>query len=976
MRCYCGSTRCVDNDSLDGVEEYDDVEDVEDEDDDDDDNDDFPEQKGEQPDRIMEFVNMLSDVVDNFDEVTQPLQKHICDVMGGCDGHGQPSGLDGLNTAQAVVNPNGLPLPIKAQDGAEDSTIKAQGGAEDSELIKDEGLKRNQSFNGAAKTKTADSTTAKKSKSSSKPKEEDRYKLVHVTVTALALSGLTVETKSKKTSKGNNESASKSNNGTSMTPINAILSIAKQTTSSDCAIYTHIPSMPVVRDPVKGGGNTSSSSNGSKKNTKTRQHLLAVWPTENDPTEEEEENKVAAVELSEDMKLLEKATPNAQLGSLISSVAFTRLIGISRFSSTAANGVDGAEAYEQESSSSYYHSSKGGKKYKSGRSSSELATSTKKKKGDIKTTYMPSLVEFRVCIMRDNSEIIPVGVARVAVSGDERDVEMTIPVVQEYWKSVKHLSKKNAVADDKHLTGSDTTANHSNNSTLDCARFKGAKKESYRLEPDSFLRIRLQIHSDPQERSFSYPVFNPRVSSNDYIPKGEEHGQLSHALRKKYKAHVKSEKQLKSLKSASSSVVVVSSSSRTVDGMSHGSKKDGHNDKTKETSEVTESPSCDESSFGGSTVGGVNPLDPAAHAVLNNVPQDTNVTGNKPHILEDEDNKMDVEVAATALAAGTIATVALTKQNSNGSSTSKKSKANNSAVASSGDQPELQGCCSTIGDNDDEESPEKCDIDEFTQSANCIDSNVDDTSIQVQSCSNVCSGMEPELDESHELSYNDVFNNHLDQVQASEDESQSIANLDQGIDDTEENKHIDPYGVMVHITSNMPNTTEESFQKTDQAVVVKEVVSCDNSVRHVHDVSEINHTVSLMDEDIDERNVSKNRDIDVALTCQGGDDDIGNGIEIDDVEYFRFQDHEDLESRGEPVAILPDCNEDVPLACDGDDSLVILPGCDEDESLPSRKKCEENLLVAIEEKEDSTTTMGKSKKGKKWGKMLKKALLD
>ncbi|KAL3791697.1 hypothetical protein HJC23_003954 [Cyclotella cryptica] len=111
-------------------------------------------------------------------------------------------------------------------------------------------------------------------------------------------------------------------------------------------------------------------------------------------------------------------------------------------------------------------------------------------------TISPSILHLRVCVMRDDrDDILPVGVAKVLISGWEpRDVELAVPVRPEYYKSISDLTKKlNTKPPQSKWESFKSFALEDEDDVLSCVRFRGFKNETYRLEKDSFLRIRLKI---------------------------------------------------------------------------------------------------------------------------------------------------------------------------------------------------------------------------------------------------------------------------------------------------------------------------------------------------------------------------------------------------------------------------------------------------------------------------------------------------
>ncbi|KAL7482042.1 hypothetical protein ACHAW6_007730 [Cyclotella cf. meneghiniana] len=116
-------------------------------------------------------------------------------------------------------------------------------------------------------------------------------------------------------------------------------------------------------------------------------------------------------------------------------------------------------------------------------------------------TFSPSTLHLRVCVKRDDrDDILPVGVAKVLISGWEpRDVELALPVRPEYYKSLADLTKKlDTKPPQSKWESLKSFALEDEDDALSFVRFRGFKIETYHLEKDSFLRIRLKIARDAQ----------------------------------------------------------------------------------------------------------------------------------------------------------------------------------------------------------------------------------------------------------------------------------------------------------------------------------------------------------------------------------------------------------------------------------------------------------------------------------------------
>eukprot|EP00804_Cyclotella_cryptica_P020900 CCRYP_011494-RA/>CCRYP_011494-RA protein AED:0.24 eAED:0.24 QI:0/-1/0/1/-1/1/1/0/1178 len=138
-------------------------------------------------------------------------------------------------------------------------------------------------------------------------------------------------------------------------------------------------------------------------------------------------------------------------------------------------------------------------------------------------TVSPSILHLRLCIKReDREDILPVGVAEVPLSGwENRDVELAVPVKPEYYKSFSDLTKKlNTKPPQSKWESLKTFVLEDDDDVLSRVRFKGFKNESYRLEKDSCIRIRLKITSDPEEQQSH---LSAHVSASDVAINSESH---------------------------------------------------------------------------------------------------------------------------------------------------------------------------------------------------------------------------------------------------------------------------------------------------------------------------------------------------------------------------------------------------------------------------------------------------------------------
>ncbi len=472
-----------------------------------------------------QFFSMVTDAADQFDMAAGPVLDTVSKFMGRC------MNLDALEYENTVVDSvNSERDEVYSRGAAEVSIVSADSIASnkcddenseqslhdeiDSVLVGENSLASVELNLQPSKEPLhafKDVGSLRQNSKEMKEKEKFRYKdgvgqfkEVHVAVTALALSGLTVQSKSKKFNIDENS-------------VKAVLSVLRPTTSSDHTIYTHIPSLVAVRDPIK-----SAIENGQPiAKPLKKHHLLAAWPFESTPIrwEENETKHVQVMDGSYECagEKIFQNVPNKRLGALASSIGFSRLIGVTKFSSTAScDEYNGSNFPGQE---------------------------------EHKYTFIPSVVELRICIMKENREILPVGVAKVVISGEEQDAELTVPVIQDYWSSFNEFVRNE---DQSSGNASSIGLKKEGRKSKSFVRFKSAKEEIYSLEPNSFLRIRLQVRSTRQERNSPYPPANLGLSilTPNYIPKGKEFGKLSLVLRKRYKKHLKAEKRLQSLKFA------------------------------------------------------------------------------------------------------------------------------------------------------------------------------------------------------------------------------------------------------------------------------------------------------------------------------------------------------------------------------------------------------------------------------------------
>ena len=186
-----------------------------------------------------------------------------------------------------------------------------------------------------------------KAKPAIEPSKEINAKFAQVTITALALSGLSIKCNGRK----------KQEYTDAFPPVHVILSVFAPCGKS----FTQIPSMNVVRDPTRNEVRTKKS---------VKHHAIGLWDT----SAEEE---------------------STSTGYHKSSVSFSRLAGFSTSES------------------------------------------------DVEVRVSPSMLHLRVCIKREGSEeLLPIGVAKVLVSGGPREKELAIPLKPEYYKSMEELIKK------------------------------------------------------------------------------------------------------------------------------------------------------------------------------------------------------------------------------------------------------------------------------------------------------------------------------------------------------------------------------------------------------------------------------------------------------------------------------------------------------------------------------------------------------
>jgi len=125
----------------------------------------------------------------------------------------------------------------------------------------------------------------------------------------------------------------------------------------------------------------------------------------------------------------------------------------------------------------------------------------------------PTMVHLRVCIKRDGSEeLLPVGVAKVLFNGRQRNIELTVPLRPEYFKSMNDLVKRlKAKPPESKWQAFKNFVLEDEEEVMTYARFKGFKNETYRLEKDAFIRINLNVAPDAKNQLsswFSFPLLN------------------------------------------------------------------------------------------------------------------------------------------------------------------------------------------------------------------------------------------------------------------------------------------------------------------------------------------------------------------------------------------------------------------------------------------------------------------------------------
>lgn len=259
------------------------------------------------------------------------------------------------------------------------------------------------------------------------PSKELHAKFAQITVTALALTGLSIKTKVK--SQGKEEHP----------PVRIVLSVMKNDTTSETKPFINIPSLRVVKDP---------SQEELRKKNSIKYNVMGVWDI---------------------------ASAHEQTRS---TVSFSKLVGL-----TSAEGDAQTEPTD--------------------------------------INMPPSTIHLRVCIKRDDSEeLLPIGVAKVLISSP-RDRQLAIPLRPEYYRSMEELVKKlNAKPPESKWESLKTFVLEDEEEILTCARFKGFKNETYRLENDSLLRLNVTVTPEAQaERSWPfdwapYPLLNAFLSMN------------------------------------------------------------------------------------------------------------------------------------------------------------------------------------------------------------------------------------------------------------------------------------------------------------------------------------------------------------------------------------------------------------------------------------------------------------------------------
>ncbi|KAL3764770.1 hypothetical protein ACHAWO_009585 [Cyclotella atomus] len=248
------------------------------------------------------------------------------------------------------------------------------------------------------------------------PSKELSAKFAKITVTALAITGLSVKTeKMKSQSKGVNP------------PVRVVLSVMKNDTTSETKPFINIPSLHVVKDP--------SQDDVCEKNS-TKHNVIGVWDI---------------------------VQQDSTTGHTNSSVSFSKLVGLT--------GVESGAQTEPTD-----------------------------------MNMPPSTIHLRVCIKRDDSEeLLPIGVAKVLISSP-RDRQLAIPLRPEYYKSMDELVKKlNAKLPQSKWETIKTFVLEDEEEVLTCARFKGFKNESYRLENDSLLRLNVTVTPEAQDKPGPLP---------------------------------------------------------------------------------------------------------------------------------------------------------------------------------------------------------------------------------------------------------------------------------------------------------------------------------------------------------------------------------------------------------------------------------------------------------------------------------------
>lgn len=330
--------------------------------------------------------------------------------------------------------------------------------------------------------------------------QKQQFPLVHVTVTILGLTGVAVQRVPLRRSLFGSKHVTKEARKGDQKLVKAVVSFSRNTTASNIFVHTHVPSLPMLEVPSDQGiaaDTDGFTPRGKRRSSQTgfpTTRLLAAWPAAvhaeaNNGNSGEGEGS---------------GVHSSDNNCSHSSFSFSRVIQCEQYVNPAGQSSQPAQM-EKESIKL------DGKALEGAQVDANLKSHETSSNSSPTSVYIPEPVDMRIGLFRAGSnEILPLGVATVVISGEDRSVQLDLPVHRDYTGG-EHVPTFSAGVDGVKMKKKSTSTKRKAKKNATCVSFASDKAQKYRIRDHAFLRIHLSVQKG--RSAYTYPAVNTRTIS-------------------------------------------------------------------------------------------------------------------------------------------------------------------------------------------------------------------------------------------------------------------------------------------------------------------------------------------------------------------------------------------------------------------------------------------------------------------------------